>query len=143
MDPFGVLASWKAKVLATEAKAVQNDWYNGLFNLDADQVELLKFIGSVSLIGLTLFLVLRFVFLRHLSADFSNRVVSIMHNFVALSYSAYLVNWSAPFAEVGRALSPMEVRRMSRPERPRLWVERTLEREKEPSPSPASLSSSR
>ena len=99
MDPFGVLASWKAKVLATEAKAVQNDWYNGLFILDADQVELLKFIGSVSLIGLTLFLVLRFVFLRHLSADFSNRVVSIMHNFVALSYSAYLVNWSAPFAE--------------------------------------------
>ncbi|QDZ22173.1 TLC domain-containing protein [Chloropicon primus] len=112
MDLLGALGEWKAMVGGALAGG-KEEKFSGAFDFDEEQVELLKFTGTISLVGFTLFMVLRFVFLRHLSADFSNRCVSILHNFVALAYSVYLVNWSDPFADVGRASTPLEAKALA------------------------------
>lgn len=82
----------------------------GILDFDEEQVELLTFVGHVAAVSFALYLFLRLIVLRKFSSDFSNRLVSIVHGLVALAYSAYLVKWSQPFAEVGRESSSLEVR---------------------------------
>ena len=73
------------------------------------------FVAFFLQVSFSIFLTLRFVIFRKYSSDFSNRLVSILHGIFALTYSTYLMNWSAPFAEVGRATHPIEVSTFSFP----------------------------
>ena len=57
-----------------------------------------------------LFFVSRFVLFRRFSADFANRVVSIIHALLAIVLSWGAVNWSDPLGNVGGPNSPEQVK---------------------------------
>ena len=85
----------------------------GIDMAEGPQREILTGTAGMSGVWLALYLVLRLVVFRRYSSDFSNRWISILHGIVAAVYSAALVDWSAPFAAIGRESTLAEARAMS------------------------------
>ena len=70
------------------------------------RVKALKPTNEYVLAWSALFFACRFVFFRGRSADFANRVVSIVHALLAIVLSARSVNWKDPLGNVGGPNSP-------------------------------------
>ena len=81
-----------------------------------EYVTSLKPANEYILLWSALFFVCRFVLFRGKSADFANRIVSLIHALVAIVLSCRAVNWNDPLGNVGGPNSPEQARYMRIPD---------------------------